>query len=66
MATPLLLERLGRFTIGLKPYSDRIALAVGLQVCSLDSDGPRSERGRKTDLTQIVRKRQIWPTYHRT
>ena len=66
LAPPLLLERLGRFTIGLKQYSDRIALAVRFQVCSLDSDGPRSERGRNTDLTQIVRKRQIWDTYGRT
>ena len=45
--------------IGLKPYSDRIALAVRFQVCILDSDGPRSERGRKTDLRQNVSFSQI-------
>ena len=50
--------------IGLKPYSDRIALAVGFQVCILDSDGPRSERGRKTDLRQNVSFSQICATWY--
>ena len=59
LATPLLLERLDRFTIGLKSYSECIAAAVPFLVCSLDSDGPRSERGRKTDLTQNERKRHL-------
>ena len=66
LATPLLLERLDRFTIGLKWYSECIAAAVPFLVCSLDSDGPRSERGRKTDLRQNVSFSQIWPTYDRT
>ena len=59
LATPLLLERLGRFANGLKPYSERIAAAVGFQVRNADSDGPRSERGRKLDLTACARKCQM-------
>ena len=63
LAPPLLLERLVRFMRGLKPYSERIAAAIGIQVCSLDSNGRTSERERNTDLTQSVTKRQISPTY---
>ena len=56
--TPLLRERLGRSTSGLKPYSDRIAVAVWFHAASRDTERRRSERGRKTDLTrscEIVR-----------
>ena len=66
LAPPLLLERLVRFTSGLKWYSERIAAAVLRQVCSLDSNGRTSERERNADLTQIKRKRQIWDSYDRT
>ena len=50
--TPLLRERLGRSTSGLKPYSERIALAVWFHAASRDTERRRSERGRKTDLTR--------------
>jgi len=59
LATPLLLERLGRFANGLKPYSERIAAAVGFQVRNADSEGRTSRRGRNADLTRFARKRQI-------
>ena len=50
----------------LKQYSKRISLAVLSQVCSSGSEGRRSERVRKTDLTQIAKKRQMWESYDRT
>ena len=66
LAPPLLLERLVRFKSDLNSYSERLAAAIGIQVCSLDSNGRTSERERNADLTQINRKRQICATYHRT
>ena len=45
---------------------ERIVLHVLLPVCNQDSNGRTSGRYRKTDLTRIVRKRQIWDTYGRT
>ena len=46
LAPPLLLERLVRFMRGLKPYSERIAAAIGIQVCGTDSNGPHSATPR--------------------
>ena len=66
LAPPLLLERLVRFKSDLNSYSERLAAAIGIQVCSLDSNGRTSERERNADLTQIKRKRQIWDSYDRT
>ena len=66
LAPPLLLERLIRFKSDLNSYSERLAAAIGIQVCSLDSNGRTSERERNADLTQIKRKRQIWDSYDRT
>ena len=63
LATPATSQRNGVRTRGLKPYSERVAPAIGIQVCSLDSDGPRSERGRKSDLRQNASFSQILPTY---
>ena len=51
---------------GLKHYSGFIAPAVVCLVCSLDSNGPTSGVYRKTDLTQIATKRQMWDSYDRT
>ena len=62
LATPATSQRNGVRTRGLKPYSERVAPAIGIQVCSLDSDGPRSERGRKSDLRQNASFSQILPT----
>ena len=66
LAVHSLLERLVGFLRGLKQYMVRIALHVLLPVCSLHSNGRTSGVYRNTDLTQNERKRQIWPTYHRT
>ena len=66
LAVHSLVERLGRFARGLKHYSGRIAPAVVCLVCSLDSNGPTSGVYRKTDLTQIAKKRQMWDSYDRT
>merc|ERR1712185_746775 len=63
LAPPLLLERLVRFKSDLNSYLEYVALQIGIQVCSLDSNGRTSERERNTDLTQSVTKRQISPTY---
>ena len=56
--TPLLRERLGRSTSGLKPYIERNAVDVWFHAASRDTERRRSERGRTTDLTrscEIVR-----------
>ena len=45
-------------TSALKSYLEHVALQIGIQVCSLDSNGRTSERERNADLTQIERKRQ--------
>ena len=65
LAPPLLLERLVRFKSDLNSYLQHVALQIGIQVCSLDSNGRTSERERNADLTQIKRKRQIWDSYDR-
>ena len=66
LAPPLLLERLVRFKSDLNSYLQHVALQIGIQVCSLDSNGRTSERERNTDLRQIKRKPQICATYART
>ena len=63
LAPPLLLERLVRFKSDLNSYLQHVALQIRIQVCSLDSNGRMSERERNTDLTRIVRKRQICATH---
>ena len=63
LAPPLLLERLVRFKSDLNSYLEHVALQIGIQVCSLDSNGPRSERGRKSDLRQNASFSQILPIY---
>merc|ERR1712185_563055 len=52
LAPPLLLERLVRFKSDLNSYLEHVALQIGIQVCSLDSNGRTSERERNADLTQ--------------
>ena len=44
----------------------RVALHVVLPVRSQGSNGPTSGVFRKTDLTQIAKKRQMWDSYDRT
>ena len=59
LATPATPPRGGVRRRGLKPYSERNALAVGLglgwRACAVRVRG----RGRKSDLTENARKRQI-------
>ena len=66
LAVPAIQRRGGVRRCGLKQYSERNALAVLLalrwRACAMRVAGWY----RKTDLTRIVRKRQIWDTYGRT
>ena len=63
LAVHALLERLGRFLRGLKQYSERIAAAVLLPVCSLDSNGRTRGVYRNANLRAFASFSQMLPTY---
>ena len=66
LAVPAIQRRGGVRRCGLKQYSERNALAVLLALCWRACAMRVAGWYRKTDLTRIVRKRQIWDTYGRT
>ena len=55
-------ERVVRSTSGLKPYTQRSAVSVRFAVREAGVDGRARAMYLKTDLTQIVTKRQILTT----